>query len=81
MADFNRTDIPEKTYNDFLGISKQHFERLFCFCEGHLHNSSNRTTRNALAMLLMKLRTNLSQEQIGSMFNLDQQRVSDTINS
>lgn len=36
----------------------------------YLHSSYNRTSRNAFAILWIKVKTNLSFRQIGSLFNL-----------
>jgi hypothetical protein len=46
-----------------------------------MRNSSGRSIRNALAMLLILLRTNLKQEAIGHMFGTTQQIVSSTIDT
>lgn len=55
------TDVDKEDYPNLVGFSKIQFNSLLTEISGHLHNSVNRTVRNALAIFLMLLRHNLSQ--------------------
>jgi len=54
-------DISQEDYANLVGFPKEDFDFLLTEISGHVHNSSNRSPRNALAMFLMLLRHNLSQ--------------------
>jgi DDE superfamily endonuclease len=61
-----------------LGIHHLHFEQMLSYLFG-MRDSSNRSTRNALAMFLMLIRMDVPQEKIGQLFGVDQVCVSRTI--
>jgi hypothetical protein len=67
-------------YKLLTGVRKEQFDDLYTFyLEGFLKNSSNRSPRDALGMLLMLLRSNLTQAFIGRLFQTTQPVVSTTI--
>ena len=50
---------------------KHNFDLIFDEVSRFLRSSENRTSRNAMAMFWIKLKTNLSFRQIGSLFNIN----------
>jgi hypothetical protein len=70
----------EEDYKLLTGLHKAQFDDLYNnYVCGSLRNSSNRTPRDGLGMLLMLLRGNLTQAFIGSLFRTTQPVVSSTI--
>jgi hypothetical protein len=55
------TSVRQKDYKLLVGLTKSDFDALLPELSGQLYESSNRSKRNALAILLMMLRHNLSQ--------------------
>ena len=55
------TNVSEDDYPNLVGFTKIQFDVLLMELSGHVHNSSNRSQRNALAVFLMFMRHDLSQ--------------------
>jgi hypothetical protein len=81
IMDFSReTNFKSEDYELLLGVKKDQFFELFSICKPHLHASKNRKKENALAVLLMKMRLDVSQNVLALLFGFSSQaRVSDTI--
>jgi hypothetical protein len=80
-VDFASDDLNEKEYVLLTGIKKADFDELFALIEKEIRNSINRHPRNALGMLLMTLRLNLTQSFLAFLFKTEQPVVSSAINS
>ena len=79
MEDESLNDSEVKT---LFGLNREQFNSLHIYIATDLRSSCNRTIRDALAIYLMKLRLNLSQEAIGILFGIqNQSRISDTIST
>jgi len=79
MEDESLNDSEVKT---LFGVNRGQFDSLHAHVAPDLRSSCNRTRRDALAIYLMKLRLNLSQEAIGILFGTqNQSRISDTIST
>jgi hypothetical protein len=78
---FDNDGVPSKDYRLWTGLKKEDFDVLVHYLTPEMRNSSARSIRNALAMMLILLRTNLKQEAIGHMFGTTQQIVSSTIDT
>lgn len=78
--DLESCDFADEDYSLLFGISRQHFIELLAIIQKdrQLKDSVNRSAKTALGIFLMKLRLGLSQEVIGVMFRLTQQKVSST---
>ncbi|CAF1299519.1 unnamed protein product [Rotaria sordida] len=68
--DFLDPSLNDEDYLTWTGWTKAQFDNMFDIISPYLRSSSNRNTRNALAMFWIKLKTNLSFRQIGSVFNI-----------
>ncbi|CAF0777785.1 unnamed protein product [Didymodactylos carnosus] len=68
--DFDNPSLTNEDYQAWTGWTKEQFNLMFQYISNHLCSSSNRTTRNAFAIFWIKLKTNLSFRQIGSLFNM-----------
>ena len=68
--DFTNVSMSNEDYLAWTGWNKEQFERMFVLVLPHIRTSRNREARNALAMFWIKLKTNLSSKQIGSLFNI-----------
>ncbi|CAF1551245.1 unnamed protein product [Rotaria magnacalcarata] len=85
--DFDSISLTDEDYQAWTGWTKEQFNLMFQYISSHLRSSSNRTSRNAFAIFWIKLKTNLSFRQIGSLFNmigdseLRRKRASDTLDS
>ncbi|CAL8076174.1 unnamed protein product [Orchesella dallaii] len=82
--DFDSSVISDDEYKILTGISKENFKILhdeYIIESKTLKNSKNRSTRNALAIFLAKLRLGVSQEFLGFLFGMDKRRISDAITS
>ncbi|CAM4988188.1 unnamed protein product [Rotaria socialis] len=85
--DFDSILLTDEDYQAWTGWTKEQFNLMFQYISSHLRSSSNRTSRNAFASFWIKLKTNLSFRQIGSLFNmigdseLRRKRASDTFDS
>jgi len=77
--DFNSNDLSEDEYKLLTGISKNNFEDLYGILSGKMRSSHNRHPRNALGMLLMTLRLDLTQRFLAFLFKTQQQVVSESI--
>jgi hypothetical protein len=77
FADFGvNSDMTSDDYKLLTGLSREEFDALHGHLSG-LRNTDVRTTRDALAILLMKLRLNLSQSTLAFLFKIkDQSSVS-----
>ena len=72
--------LTSEQMHSLFGLTREQFEVLFSYIAQDIRNSSNRTSRNALATYLIKLRLNLPQEAIAILFGVaSQPRVSETI--
>ena len=60
-------------------MGKPAFDQIYGAICDRVLDTRSRSGKNALAMLLIKLRMDISQTQIGVLFGLDQQRVSEAI--
>jgi len=80
LIDFEyNSDLTEEDYQILTGYSKVDFDVIMGYCKS-LHSSINRSKRNAVAMLLIQLRLNLSQKMICLLFGIQkQERVSATL--
>lgn len=67
--DFEDPMLTNDEYLMWTGWSKEQFDMLFDQLSSAIRSSSNRSSRNALAIFWIKLKTNLSFCQIGSLFN------------
>jgi hypothetical protein len=81
IMDFSRdSNFKSEDYELLLGVTKDEFFELYSICKPHLHSSKNRNKANAVALLLMKLRLDLSQKVLALLFGISSQpRVSQTI--
>lgn len=85
--DFNDLSLDDEDYLTWTGWSKGQFDAMYDSISIHLRSSSNRHSRNALAMFWIKMKTNLSFRQIGSIFNISgdaenrRKRVADAFDS
>ena len=68
--DFLDHSLNDEDYLAWPGWTKDQFDNMYNVIYLHLRSSSNRHIRNALAMFWIKLKTNLSFRQIGSIFNI-----------
>jgi hypothetical protein len=68
--DFLDPSLNDEDYLAWTGWTKEQFDNMYHIISPHLYSSTNRHIRNALAMFWIKLKTNLSFRQIGSMFNI-----------
>ncbi|CAF1381289.1 unnamed protein product [Rotaria magnacalcarata] len=68
--DFMNASMSNEDYLTWTGWTKEQFEHMFMLILPHMQSSCNREARNALAMFWIKLKTNLSFRQIGSLFNI-----------
>ena len=69
--DFDDLFLTNEVYEAWTGWSKAQFDLIFDEVSLFLHSSENRTSRNAMTMFWIKLKTNLSFRQIGSLFNIN----------
>jgi hypothetical protein len=78
--DFDDPSLTDEDYEAWTGWTKNQFNLMFENVSRFLRSSSNRTTRNAFAIFWIKIKTNLSFRQIGSLFNMsgdpDRRRMS-----
>jgi len=82
LLDFSSADFSMEDHQSLLGMSKEDFNDLHRICHGWIHNSANRSSKNALGIFLMKLRLNIPQKVIGILFGIENQStVSDTIDT
>jgi hypothetical protein len=58
-------------YEAWTGWSKEQFDEMYRELSPFLRSSVNRTCRNAFAIFWIKIKTNLSFRQIGSLFNIN----------
>ncbi|CAF1519239.1 unnamed protein product [Rotaria sordida] len=68
--DFDDPSLTNEDYEAWTGWTIEQFNLMFECISSHLRSSSNRTKRNCFAMFWIKLKTNLSFRQIGSLFNV-----------
>ena len=68
--DFDDTSVSSEDYETWTGWTKSQFDSIFQEVSGFLRSSENRTSRNAMAIFWIKVKTNLSFRQIGSLFNM-----------
>ena len=64
---------PHLTNEDYLawtGWNQKEFKDMFALILPHIRTSCNREAKNTLAMFWIKVKTNLSFRQIGSLFNI-----------
>ena len=67
--DFEDLSMTDDDYESWTGWTTQQFNNMYEHVSSFLRSSSNRTSRNAFAIFWIKLKTNLSFRQIGSLFN------------
>lgn len=68
--DFSHSSLTDEDYLAWTGWTKEQFDDMHHIISSHRRSSSNRNTQNALAIFWVKLKTNLSFRQIGSIFNI-----------
>ena len=68
--DFLDPSLNDEDYLAWTGWTKKQFDDMYEIISPNLRSSSNRHARNALAIFWIKLKSNLSFRQIGSMFNI-----------
>ncbi|CAF1685086.1 unnamed protein product [Rotaria magnacalcarata] len=68
--DFDDSSLTNEDYEAWTGWSEEQFNDMFKEISVYLRSSSNRTSLNALAIFWIKIKTNLSFRQIGSLFNI-----------
>ncbi|CAF3433660.1 unnamed protein product [Rotaria socialis] len=68
--DFDDSSLTNEDYEAWPGWSEEQFNDMFKEISVYLRSSSNRTSLNALAIFWIKIKTNLSFRQIGSLFNI-----------
>ena len=74
------TCLKEEEVKTLFSLTRDQFEDLHQYVAADLRKSSNRTTRDALAMYLLKLRLNLPQAVIRILFGISSQsKVSEAI--
>lgn len=56
-----------------LGVSKENFGNLYIYIKPYMNESKKRSIRNCLALFLMKIRLNLSQNVLAVLFGLSGQ--------
>ena len=72
----NREVLSDDEYRIFTSLSKTQFDDLVCqISESTIRNSSNRSIRTALAILLCKLRLGLSNSLLAVLFQLPDKRA------
>ena len=85
--DFDDPSLINEDYEAWTGWTKEEFDHMFEQISMHFHSSLNRTSRNAFAIFWIKVKTNLSFRQIGSLFNFPgdmesrRRRAADTFDS
>lgn len=76
------SSLTSDEYKLLTGLERQHFDHLFGFCKDGVRNSSNRSARDALAIFLMKLRLDVSQECLAFLFKIEHKsKISEIIKS
>ena len=60
--------MTDEEYEAWTGWNKNQFDYMYEQISSFLRSSSNRTSRNAFAVFWIKMKTNLSFRQIGSLF-------------
>ena len=68
--DFDATSLSSEDYETWTGWTKSQLNSIFQEVSSFLHSSENRTSRNAMTIFWIKMKTNLSFRQIGSLFNM-----------
>lgn len=80
IIDFSDSSLFEdKDYELLLGLSKENFLAVFETIKNRLRSSCNRSAINALAMFLMKLRLDVSQDVLALLFNIRNKRAQATV--
>lgn len=81
IMDFSKnSQFKTEDFMLLLGVTKSQFLEIFEKCKKYLYDSKNRSRENALAILLMKLRLDLSQAVLALLFGFKSQAsVSSTI--
>jgi len=77
--DFEDPLLTEEDYSLITGLSKSNFSTMHTFVKKNLRDSKNRSTRNALAIFMAKIRLGVSNRFLGFLFGMSDRRVSDTI--
>ena len=68
--DFDDLSMTDEEYEAWTGWNKNQFDYMYEQISSFLRPSSNRTSRNAFAVFWIKMKTNLSFRQIGSLFKI-----------
>ncbi|CAL8071538.1 unnamed protein product [Orchesella dallaii] len=69
----------DKDYFTLTGLTKSEFDAVFATVEKRLRRSHNRDSRHAFAIFMMYLHLNISQQLLGVLFQMPQQRISDVV--
>jgi hypothetical protein len=70
LLDFLYISLNDEDYLSWTGWNKEQYDDMYNLIAPHLRSSFNGDVRNALAIFRIKLKTNLSFRQIGSLFNI-----------
>lgn len=81
IYDFGSNSVPENKFETLLGVTKPAFNELCSYMSPEMRNTSERSIPNAVAMMLMLLRTGCTQELLAYCFETEQRVVSDAINA
>ena len=68
--DFDDLFMTNEEYEAWTGRNKNQFDYMYEQFSSFLRSSSNRTSRNAFAIFWIKMKTNLSFRQIGSLIKI-----------
>lgn len=68
-------------YRRLIGISEADFSNLFEYIKSKIRNTSARSAKTCLAILLMKLRTGMSKSILSTLFGLSRRAVGKAIHS
>lgn len=76
----NVNAVPDNKFFSLMGIDKSSFQQLLIICNDNDRNSY-RSLENCLAILLIKLRTGMTNDIIASLFGTDDSTVGRYISS
>ena len=81
ILDFDDADMDDEDYECYTGLNREHFDDLLSHVQQDLRNSAVRSVRQALGLLLCKLRMDNSQEQLRRLCGMSQPTVSEAISA
>jgi len=77
----NRGALDDLDYYRLTGISSANFDKLFSCISSEIRNTSARSARTCLAILLVKLRTGLSHSILSTLFIMSRRAIGKAIHS